>query len=158
MKTCLLLICPDGKQLLTNQANYELLVEFIDYFKINTQFVKVDSETKVLDIPQIAKIFCDSNYNANSEFVSKLSSDSAAAGTIADCGNSSIYIRKKIKELMLRSKSVTFKQICKMFENLNYSLAALNNHFKLVRQEMIASGWTITKVKNGLYEITKTEN
>jgi hypothetical protein len=42
-----------------------------------------------------------------------------------------------------------------MFESLNYSLAALNNHFKIVRQDLVAGGWIVNKIKNGLYQLEK---
>ncbi len=155
MKTCLLLTSADGKQMLTNQSNYDLLVEFIDYFNLTTQFVKVEDESKILDIPQIASMFCDSNYTSNLDFISKSSAEMSNA--INEMGNSSNYIRKKIKEQFLKNKVITFKEICKMFESLNYSLAALNNHFKIVRQDLVSSGWIVNKVKNGLYQLEKSD-
>jgi hypothetical protein len=153
MKTCLLLTSPDGKQMPTNQSNYDLLVEFIDYFKLTTQFVKLEDESKMLDIPQIASIFCDSNYHSNVEFISKSSANTCPVPQ--EIGNSSNYIRKKIKDQFIKNRIITFKEICKMFESLNYSLAALNNHFKIVRQDLVAGGWIVNKIKNGLYQLEK---
>ena len=106
MKTCLLLTSPDGKQMPTNQSNYDLLVEFIDYFKLTTQFVKIEDESKMLDIPQIASIFCDSNYHSNVEFISKASVNTCP--TPQESGNSSSYIRKKIKEQFVKNRVITF--------------------------------------------------
>jgi hypothetical protein len=153
MKTCLLLICKDGKQILTDEKNYVLLAEFIDTFNIQTQFIKIEDDNILLDMHQIARIFTDSNYTNAADFISKTSADSAAASN--DCINTSAFIRKKIKETLIKNGQITFKEICTMFENLNYSLAALNNHFKIVRQECIAGGWEVTKIKNGLYKIQK---
>ena len=107
----------------------------------------------MLDIPQIASIFCDSNYHSNVEFISKASVNTCP--TPQESGNSSSYIRKKIKEQFVKNRVITFKEICKMFESLNYSLAALNNHFKIVRQDLVAGGWIVNKIKNGLYQLEK---
>jgi hypothetical protein len=153
MKACLLLTSPNGKQMITNQANYPQLIEFIDCFRLTTNYVNIEDENKILDISQIAQIICDSNYNPSVEFFSK--SATQISDSITENGNSSNYIRRKIKDQFLKNKEITFKEICKMFESLNYSLAALNNHFKIVRQELVSNGWIVNKIKNGRYKLEK---
>jgi hypothetical protein len=154
MKACLLLTSPNGKQMITSQTNHPQLVEFIDCFRLTTNYVNVEDENKILDISQIAQIICDSNYNPSVEFFSKSATE--ISDSITENGNSSNYIRRKIKDHFLKNKEITFKEICKMFESLNYSLAALNNHFKIVRQELVSSGWIVNKIKNGRYKLEKT--
>lgn len=140
--------------LLPDKTIDSLFFEFIDCFRLTTNYVNVEDENKILDISQIAQIICDSNYNPSVEFFTKSATE--MSDSITESGNSSNYIRRKIKDLFLKNKEITFKEICKMFESLNYSLAALNNHFKIVRQELVSSGWIVNKIKNGRYKLEKT--
>jgi hypothetical protein len=146
-----MLKCPDGKNIVTSYNNLLSLSEFIDCFNIKVEGCKIDDVQNVVNLEEIANIFCDSNYVKNSSNVVLESSDTPDKNMTKD--KSSRYIRNKIKETILDKKEISFSQICKMFSSFNYSIPGLNNNFKLARQELESDGYNCVRLKRGVYRL-----
>jgi len=146
-----MLKCPDGKNIVTSYNNLLSLSEFIDCFNIKVEGCKIDDVQNVVNLEEIANIFCDSNYVKNSSNVISEASETIDKNMTKD--KSSRYIRNKIKETILDKKEISFSQICKMFSSFNYSIPGLNNNFKLARQELESDGYNCVRLKRGVYRL-----
>jgi hypothetical protein len=146
-----MLKCPDGKNIVTSYNNLLSLSEFIDCFNIKVEGCKIDDVQNVVNLEEIANIFCDSNYVKNSSNVISEPSETIDKNMTKD--KSSRYIRNKIKETILDKKEISFSQICKMFSSFNYSIPGLNNNFKLARQELESDGYNCVRLKRGVYRL-----
>jgi hypothetical protein len=146
-----MLKCPDGKNIVTSYNNLLSLSEFIDCFNIKVEGCKIDDVQNVVNLEEIANIFCDSNYVKNSSNVVSEPSETIDKNMTKD--KSSRYIRNKIKETILDKKEISFSQICKMFSSFNYSIPGLNNNFKLARQELESDGYNCVRLKRGVYRL-----
>lgn len=146
-----MLKCPDGKNIVTSYNNLLSLSEFIDCFNIKVEGCKIDDVQNVVNLEEIANIFCDSNYVKNSSNVISETSETIDKNMTKD--KSSRYIRNKIKETILDKKEISFSQICKMFSSFNYSIPGLNNNFKLARQELESDGYNCVRLKRGVYRL-----
>jgi hypothetical protein len=143
--------CPDGKNIVTNYNNLLSLSEFVDCFNIKVEACKIDDAQDVVNLEEIANIFCDSNYIKNNIAIPNDASELPENNMTKD--KSSRYIRNKIKETILDKKEISFSQICKMFSNFNYSVPGLNNNFKLARQELESDGYNCVRLKRGVYRL-----
>jgi len=146
-----MLKCPDGKNIITSYNNLLSLSEFIEFFSIKVENCKIDDVENVVELEEIASIFCDSNYVKNSKNLTEETTDLSDKNMTKD--KSSRYIRNKIKETILEKKEISFSQICKMFSNFNYSIPGLNNNFKLARQELESDGYNCVRLKRGVYRL-----
>jgi hypothetical protein len=146
-----MLKCPDGKNIVTSYNNLLSLSEFIDCFNIKVEGCKIDDVQNIVNLEEIANIFCDSNYVKNSSNVISEPSETIDKNMTKD--KSSRYIRNKIKETILDKKEISFSQICKMFSSFNYSIPGLNNNFKLARQELESDGYNCVRLKRGVYRL-----
>jgi hypothetical protein len=127
------------------------LSEFVDCFNIKVEACKIDDAQDVVNLEEIANIFCDSNYIKNNIAIPNDASELPENNMTKD--KSSRYIRNKIKETILDKKEISFSQICKMFSNFNYSVPGLNNNFKLARQELESDGYNCVRLKRGMYRL-----
>jgi|LakMenE18May11ns_1017448.scaffolds.fasta_scaffold9944879_5 hypothetical protein len=143
--------CPDGKNIVTSYNNLLSLSEFVDCFNIKVEACKIDDAQDVVNLEEIANIFCDSNYIKNNIAIPNDASELPENNMTKD--KSSRYIRNKIKETILDKKEISFSQICKMFSNFNYSVPGLNNNFKLARQELESDGYNCVRLKRGMYRL-----
>lgn len=143
--------CPDGKNIVTSYNNLLSLSEFVDCFNIKVEACKIDDVQDVVNLEEIANIFCDSNYVKNNTIMPNDASELPENNMTKD--KSSRYIRNKIKETILDKKEISFSQICKMFSSFNYSIPGLNNNFKLARQELESDGYNCVRLKRGMYRL-----
>lgn len=150
-----MLKCPDGKKIVTSYNNLLSLSEFIDCFNIKVESCKIDDVDNIVNLEEIANIFCDSNYVKNTNVVSE-TVEAPDSNMTKD--KSSRYIRNKIKETILEKKEISFSQICKMFSSLNYSVPGLNNNFKIARQELESDGYNCIRLKRGVYRLEGRNN
>lgn len=140
--------------------NLPLLVEFAKTFKGKFAIVKVDNEY-VLELEDIAKCFCDPNFNNGEvqyEIIQNLypaEKKNKANRTRTQILDDAKKIKKQIRDNLLKEKQLNLKQIKTNFEELEVTDACLSNHFTKVRKELESEGYVVLKLSNGTYRIEK---
>jgi hypothetical protein len=145
-KTCLMLRTSDKRKLLTHKKNLSLLQEYVNACGAEICLVKVDLkyQPEILELKALALALCNSTYNnpvrvENIERIFPVSSRARAS-----------TIRKFIKGKLLSGRPISLKEL-----QIKYSInePSLRYHLSLVRTQLMSSGYEVSKIGIGKYQI-----
>ena len=135
----------------TARKNRRYLVEFSKAFGAELLDVKA-KEAVLLPLSQLTEAFCDSTYNATSEFeiiTNKTPQPHRPKKTIPKKGR----ICKQIRNRLLTGKPLSTQELYSRLQSHGLSDTTIRHYYTTVRAELEDEGYDITHIKRGEYQV-----
>lgn len=151
---CLMLETQNNRRFFTYQGNFNQLREFAKVFSAAIYWVEVSNRKDILNLEQLAPAFCDQTYKpSTAKFkILKLKTDSPPRGRLSILQHAE-HIHTFIVNKFMAKEIVSLRELKETFKNFSLSDAALCNHVRRVKQELLTRGYEIKKVGGGKYMI-----
>lgn len=140
---CLIVKLPDNREVLTYEKNSSSLLEFSKIFEVNLLRVETDSQEDLLDLNEIADLFCDqhkkpinSNYKLKNKLIKK-----------------TIDVKSHIENNLLEGNLIHIKEVHHIFRQHNISVSTIYRHLTAIKQKFKKEGKSIVKVSVGCYKL-----
>jgi hypothetical protein len=159
---CLMLKTTDQRCFFTHQNNFPQLIEFARTCEAEISVVKTQN-VKVMELNELAKSIC--NHGQQSENLQyevievklgqlpEIKTTRSRKRLLSQANIVSSYI----KDTFRKNKIVSLSDLETKFSEFKLSKPALCNHIARVRSEMEKEGYTVSKIKRGSYQMTKTQ-
>ena len=148
---CLLILTKDNKKIFTSKKNLKKLKEYAKIFIAEISVVQV-KEAEIMDLDEVASIIVEDK---------KVKSDSVEYTVISTehekkqrtkILNTAAKIKSFIKKEFVSGHKVSVNNVLEKFKKEEITNACVCMHLKSVREELIAAGIEIEKIKHGVYQ------
>lgn len=154
---CLLLRTPDNRRFFTSVDHLPLLIEFSKSVGAEVSVVKTREPVETLPLKQLAKVFCDPQYEVAEvgyEVVEqKIGANPEVAPPPLVTKSKAAEIRSFVTAELMAGREVSLADLYKRY-GTRISQSAIRNHLTVVRQRLAEQGFNVTRAGVGRYRVT----
>lgn len=147
----------DNRHFFTELENFPQLIEFSKAQNAEISVVKPQEKVQVLNLPDLAKSFCDPNYKVfdpKYELIERRIGVTTTGKTPRQRLLSQAQeIRSYIEATVMDGETICLQKLGEKFADYNLGEAALRKHLTFIRLKLAKLGHNVNKVGVGTYRL-----
>ena len=148
---CLLILTKDNKKIFTSKKNLKKIKEYARIFNAEISTVQV-KEANLVELEEIAAIIVEDKKIKNDEVEYTIISTEHEKKQRNKILDTAAKIKSFIKKEFTSGHQVSVNNVLQKFKNEEITNACVCMHLKSVREELMAAGVEIEKIKHGVYQ------